>query len=156
MNLNNLFVKTLKDKQLTLALAESVTCGLASHKLSTCKGTSDVLVGSVICYTPGVKLNLLKVSKQLIETYTCESPQVTEALAKKLPALIKADIHAAITGLASPGGTETKAKPVGTVFLSVNYKGRVFNERMLFRGSPLTIRKKACDALYKFILSKIS
>lgn len=155
MNLNNLFIKTLKDKQLTLALAESVTCGLASHKLSTCKGISDVLTGSIVCYTPQVKLNLLKVSKTLINTYTCESTQVTEALAKKLSRLIDADIHAAITGLASAGGTETKKKPVGTIFFSMKYKGKVFNEKMIFKGSPLTIREKACDAFYKFILSRV-
>ncbi len=44
--------------------------------------------------------------------------QVTTALAKNLPKLIKADIHVAITGLASAGGTETKDKPVGTIFFA--------------------------------------
>jgi nicotinamide-nucleotide amidase len=63
-----------------------------------------------------------------------------------------ADIHAAITGLASPGGSETKEKPVGTVFLCVYYKNKIYRERKLFRGSPLQVRKKACDALYVMIL----
>jgi nicotinamide mononucleotide (NMN) deamidase PncC len=41
-----------------------MTCGLAAHLLSTCKGTADVLKGSVVCYTPEVKKSL----KGLLET----------------------------------------------------------------------------------------
>src|SRR4051794_28794817 len=110
------FIKQLQEKNLILALAESVTCGLAAHKLSTAPGTSDVLAGSIVCYTPEVKRDLLGVSQKLIDRYTCESMEVTEALAKNLGKLIDADIYAALTGLASPGGSETKDKPVGTIF----------------------------------------
>lgn len=145
-------VKKLKENNLTLALAESMTCGLAAHKLSGCVGVSDVLAGAIVCYTPGVKQKLLGISKTTILKHTCESKEVTEELSKKLSKLIKADIHAAITGLASEGGSETKEKPVGTVFLSVYYKRKLYHEQKLFRGTPLDIRKKASDALYGFIL----
>ncbi len=155
MNLNNVFVKTLKEKGITVAFAESITCGMASHKLASCKGTADVLMGSVVCYTAKVKTDLLTVSQKLINTYSCESMQVTEALARKLPKLIKADMHAAITGLAADGGTESKEKPVGTVFICVKCKNKIFKEKRLFRGTPLQIREKACDALYELILSKV-
>lgn len=151
----NSFIKLLISKKLTLALAESVTCGLATHQLSTGKGTSEVLKGSIICYTPEVKIELLKIPKRLIEKYTCESMEVTDALAKNLPKLIPATIHAAITGLASGGGTETKDKPVGTIFLSMKYGNKTFREEKRFKGSPLEIRKKACMALYDFILKNI-
>ena len=63
---NNL-VKLLKDNHLTIAFAESVTCGLASHQLSTIKGTSEVLKGSIVCYDEEVKINLLRVKKTLIK-----------------------------------------------------------------------------------------
>ena len=68
---------------------------------------------------------------------------------------IRADIHAAITGLACEGGSETPEKPVGTVFFSVRYKGRFHNERQLFRGTPSEIREKSCLFLYEFILKVI-
>src|SRR4051812_42191261 len=93
---NQLFINELKGRGYTLALAESITCGLESYKLSTCSGTSDVLKGSIVCYTPEVKNSLLKVPKKLIKKYTPESKQVTRSLAKKLSRLIEADIHAAI------------------------------------------------------------
>jgi PncC family amidohydrolase len=151
----NKLIKTLKEKELTLALAESVTCGLATQKLSNFKGTADVLKGSIICYTPEVKINLLGVTQKCISDYTCESREVTEQLAEKLYPLIKADICAALTGLASAGGSETKSKPVGTVFIAVRFKHKVHHLRKVFKGSPLQIRQKACDELYSFILTLV-
>lgn len=153
---SNLLIKTLLEKKITLALAESMTCGLAAHQLSTCKGTADVLKGSIVCYNEEVKKQLLKVPQTVIDKYTCESAEVTAVLSQHLKALIKADIHAAITGLASAGGSETKAKPVGTVFFCFSFRNKVYQEKKVFRGTPLEIRKKACYELYKFILSKIA
>jgi nicotinamide-nucleotide amidase len=149
------FIKQLQEKNLILALAESVTCGLAAHKLATAPGTSDVLAGSIVCYTPEVKRDLLGVSQKLIDRYTCESMEVTEALAKNLEKLIDADIHAALTGLASPGGSETKEKPVGTIFFCIKFKNKMHRYKKLFRGTPLEIRKKACMSLYEHVLKTI-
>jgi nicotinamide-nucleotide amidase len=151
----NLFIERLRRKKFTIALAESMTCGLAAHKLATTTGTSDVLKGSVVCYTEEVKTDLLKIPKTLIKKHTAESMQVTEALAKNLGRLIKADIYAAITGLASAGGTETPSKPVGTVFFCVRFRKRIFKKRKVFRGSPLEIRKKAVVGLFEFITKKL-
>jgi PncC family amidohydrolase len=148
-------IKTLKSKGMTLALAESMTCGMAANKLSFVPGISDVLTGSIVCYTPKVKMSTLRIPKKLIETYSCESSEVTEALAKHLSRLIKADVYAAITGLASAGGSETKEKPVGTVFFSVKNGRSIHNHRQRFYGTPLTIHKKACSVLYDFIRSKV-
>jgi nicotinamide-nucleotide amidase len=156
MNSNvNSFVKKLLGKGLTVAFSESVTCGMAAEKLSACKGASDVLKGAVVCYSPEVKTGLLKIPEQVILKHTCESQKVTDLLAKNLSNVIKADIYAALTGLASAGGTENKDKPVGTIFFSVIYKNKRYSERKRFRGSPSEIREKACFALYKLIGSKI-
>ncbi|HEX8516495.1 MAG TPA: CinA family protein [Bacteroidia bacterium] len=151
----NEFVKEMKEQDLTLALAESITCGMVAEKLATCFGTSDVLQGSIVCYTPEVKNKLLGIPKSIMKKHTCESMKVTRLLAENLSGLIKADVYAALTGLASPGGSETKAKPVGTVFLCVLYKGRLFRKRLLFRGTPVEIRKKACMAIYDLISKKV-
>lgn len=148
-------IHLLKERELMLALAESVTCGLAAHQLTTAKGASEVFRGGVICYQENVKKELLQVSSRLIDRYTAESQQVTDALAKNLPHIIEADVYAALTGLASPGGSEHKDKPVGTVFFSVLYKKKLHHERALFRGSPLLIKKKACDHLYALLISII-
>lgn len=151
----NRFVKVLQEKSLTIAFAESMTCGLLSDNLASYKGTADVLAGSVICYTPEVKKKLMKVPTKLIQEFTCESKEVTEVLAKNLSSLIQADLHAAITGLAAPGGSETKSKPVGTVFFCLLISGKLFHQRKRFYGSPDEIRRKASLEMYEFILSKL-
>lgn len=151
----NQLVQLLREKNLCLALVESVTCGLASHQLSTCIGTTEVFKGSIVCYAPEVKTTLLKINAALIRKYTAESQQVTDALAARLGSLIEADIYGAITGLAAPGGSESRSKPVGTIFISVMYKGQLHKEKKLFRGTPTEIRKKACLALYKKIIKVI-
>jgi nicotinamide-nucleotide amidase len=151
----NQFIKSLKSMNLTLSLAESMTCGLATHFLSTCKGTAEVLKGSIVCYTPEVKTSLLGVPAPLIKKFSAESKQVTEALAKKLARQIPADICAGITGLASAGGSETSSKPVGTVFFAIRYKTKIYNYRHVFRGTPLEIREKACLKLYELILKTV-
>jgi PncC family amidohydrolase len=151
----NHFIKTLLGRGLTLALAESMTCGLAAHLLSTCKGTSEVLKGSVVCYNEEVKRQLMKVPRVLIEKHSAESIEVTEKLASSLRRLIKADLHAAVTGLASEGGSERPGKPVGTVFFTVIYKGKVATTRKVFRGTPLEVRENACLFLYDLILKRI-
>ncbi|MBS1625254.1 MAG: nicotinamide-nucleotide amidohydrolase family protein [Bacteroidetes bacterium] len=154
-HITNKLVQTLRKEDLTLALAESMTCGLAAHQLSTCIGTSEVLIGSIVCYSPLVKTSLLGISEKTIQKYTAESQEVTDQLARGLKKLIRADIHAALTGLAAPGGSETRDKPVGTVFISVLYQNKLYNERKRFRGSPTEVRKKASRALYQLILTAI-
>ena len=153
--LSQQLVTTFRAKKLILALAESMTCGLAAHQLSGCIGTSEVLKGSIVCYTPEMKCQVMQIKENMIKKYTCESKEVTEALVKNLSKLIKADVYAAITGLASPGGTETKDKPVGTVFFSVRKGKIVRNYHHVFRGTPLEIKKKACLKLFELILSSI-
>jgi PncC family amidohydrolase len=145
-------VKLLLEKQLTLALAESVTCGLVTHQLSTVKGTSEILEGSIVCYSEKVKNQLLGVSKNLLKKYSAESQQATDALAKHLRKLISADIHVSITGLTTPGASENKQKPVGTIFISVLYLNRLHKRRKVFRGTPLEIKKKGCEEIYRFII----
>jgi nicotinamide-nucleotide amidase len=152
---SQILAEFLKKKRLTIAFAESITCGLAAHQLGTVSGTSDFFMGSIICYDESVKTSLLNIGETFLKKYSAESQEVTDALSKNLKQLIDADIHAAITGLASPGGSESTTKPVGTVFYSIYFKNRIYRMRKKFNGSPLIIKKKACDALYKFIVNKL-
>src|SRR4051812_1141379 len=94
----------LKENKLIIAFAESITCGLAAHKLGTISDTSDILTGSIVCYSESAKINLLGVKKKIIDKHTAESQKVTDALALNLSKILTAHIHAAITGFAAAGG----------------------------------------------------
>ncbi len=68
-------------------------------------------------YDPSIKISVLKVEPKLIETYTAESPQVTEEMCRLGQTLFQqADIIVSCTGLLKHGGSETTEKPVGTFF----------------------------------------
>lgn len=151
----NEMIRRMREAGLTLALAESITCGLAAHKLSSCVGVSDVLKGSIVCYMPEAKSEVLGISQEMMKKYSCESKQVTEAMARYLSKVITADLYASVTGLASSGGSETKEKPVGTVFYCVVHNNKVFHERKVYRGTPLKIKEQAAKGIYEFILSKL-
>lgn len=145
----------LKERELTIAFAESVTCGLAAHHLGSTSHTSQFFKGCVVCYHESVKTGLLQVKPAVIKRHTAESQQVTDLLAKGLRRIIKADVCAAVTGLAAPGGSETKDKPVGTVFFSIYYKRRVYQLRKRFVGTPLQVKRKACKALCQFVIATL-
>jgi len=145
----------LKEKKLTVAFAESMTCGLAAHRLGTTSGASGFLKGSIVCYDESVKVKLLHVDAQLIEKYSAESQQVTDALARNLESLITSNVYGAVTGLASPGGSEKESKPVGTVFFSVYFNKKIHRLEKRFRGSPLQVKINACNALFRLIAQVI-
>lgn len=152
---NKELVKLLQSRNMKLALAESMTCGEAAGRLASVQGASDVLLCSVVCYHEEAKTCLLNVNPRLIKKYTAESQQTTDAMAKKLSGLMKADVYAAITGLASEGASESKRKPVGTVFFAVIVKKKLHSTKKKFNGTPSEIRKKACDFLYREIISLV-
>lgn len=153
--ITNKLMRILQEKGLSLALAESMTCGLMAHQLCNVRGTSEVLKGSLVCYQEEVKVKTCGVPAKLIQKFTAESQEVTDALVENLPKLFNADIYLAVTGLAAPGGSETADKPVGTVFLAASYQKKHHRERLLLKGTPLEIRKQACKKAYQFLCNII-
>ncbi len=143
----------IKEQNIKIAFAESVTCGLIAHKLNTFTGTSEFLMGSIVCYNPEVKKDLFSVPEKLIQKFTTESSQVTEVLARNLSKLITADLYGAVTGLATalPGSPHQK----GTIFLCLYNGKKLVSEKKLFRGTPKTIRKKAFGAMMELIARQL-
>ncbi|MFL5741573.1 MAG: CinA family protein [Flavisolibacter sp.] len=69
-----------------------------------------------------------------------------------MPQLISADIHIAITGLTTPGGSETPEKPVGTMFIHMIFQNRSFKEQKLFRGDAEKIVLQTVETVAEMIL----
>jgi nicotinamide-nucleotide amidase len=147
--------KLLRERQLTIAFAESMTCGYLAQQLGNVPKTSEIFLGGIVCYNVAVKSSLLNVPASVIEKYTPESHQVTARLARQLKKRIDADICAAVTGLASPGGSESDTKPVGTVFFALYYRGKLYRLRSRFTGSPQEIKRKAADRFFRFIVRQL-
>lgn len=98
----------------TIALAESCTGGLVSAAITEIPGSSDVLLAGFVTYSNEAKQDMIKVSRDLIETFGAVSIAVAWAMAQGALEASGADVAVAITGVAGPGGGSEK-KPVGTV-----------------------------------------
>jgi nicotinamide-nucleotide amidase len=101
----------------TLATAESCTGGLLAAALTEIPGSSDVVDRGFVTYSNQAKRQMLGVPARMLEKYGAVSRQTAMAIAKGALARSPADIVAAITGIAGPGGG-SKQKPVGLVHIA--------------------------------------
>ncbi len=139
--------RLLAEQQLTIAFVESATAGWLCSEFALTSHSGQVLMGGITCYDASLKESLLGVPHQLIEQFTPESWEVTAELAKRLDKLIPADIYVAVTGLTTPGGSETKEKPVGTMFVCAMIRGRKTGFRKVFQGDCEAIIHQTIEAV---------
>jgi nicotinamide-nucleotide amidase len=105
-----------------LTIAESCTGGLVAAALTEIAGSSDVLDSSFVTYSNEAKMDLLGVSRDVLETFGAVSVAVAWGMAQGALARGRADIAVAITGIAGPGGGSER-KPVGTVVFARARRG---------------------------------
>jgi len=128
--------KAIAGKGWKIAFAESATAGRLMSEFSLAPDSGKILLGGITCYDTSVKKELLRVPSDVIEEFTCESSEVTKMLAENLKFLFQADVFVAVTGLVSPGGSETPQKPVGTMFIHIICPTRYIQHREVFEGTP--------------------
>lgn len=142
-------VRTLRQRALTVATAESCTGGLIAKMLTDVPGASLAFEFGYVTYSEDAKTRLLGVRPSLFERYTAVSSQVAVAMARGALAVSGAALAVSVTGLAGPGGA-LPGKPVGTVYLAGvdNRTGRTYVKRLHLGGygSREIIRTRA--ALY--------
>ncbi len=144
-------LNALKIKELNLAIAESVTGGLASHLLTNIPGCSKNFIGGVVCYSAQSKNMMLGVDWELINEYGTISPEVTEAL---LDGLKKeaADIGIAIVGV---GGQKIEGKPTGLVFIGTGTHICNKIHEIHFKGTRKDIKIKAVKKAFSILLEEL-
>jgi nicotinamide-nucleotide amidase len=91
----------LRERGLTLGLAESVTGGLVAGRLTSVAGSSEVFRGGVVSYASEVKFEVLGVPQGPVVS---EEAAVAMALGAKR--VLGADVGLALTGVAGPDATE--------------------------------------------------
>ena len=110
--MESVVLQMLRERGLTLALAESVTGGLVAARLTGIAGASDVLRGSIVSYASEVKFDLLAVTR---------GPVVSESVAAEMALgarrVLGGTLGMALTGVAGP--TEQDGVPVGTLCIAV-------------------------------------
>lgn len=101
-----------------IAVAESCTGGLVSAAITEIPGSSEIFDAGFITYSNDMKMSLLGVSLDVLETFGSVSVAVAWGMARGALDRTNADVAVAITGIAGPDGGSEK-KPVGTVVFAV-------------------------------------
>ena len=140
----------LRQRGLTLAVAESCTGGLLSGRITDVPGCSDYYLGGVCSYANEVKMKVLGVQKETLETVGAVSPEVAEQMAEGVARALGADVGVGITGVAGPGGG-TDEKPVGLVYISIWHKGQYFTRKMKSMNGRDRIRMQAASTALDLI-----
>ena len=144
----------LRQRGLTLAVAESCTGGLLSKRITDIPGCSDYYLGGVCSYANEVKMNVLGVKKETLDTVGAVSPEVAEQMAEGVAKALGADVGVGITGVAGPGGG-TEEKPVGLVYISVWCKGQHYTRKMKSTNGRDRVRMQAASTALDLIRRNI-
>ncbi|GCE43744.1 C-terminal domain of CinA type S [Rhodococcus wratislaviensis] len=118
-----------RERNLTVATAESLTGGRISSVLGAAPSSSEWYLGGVVAYADSVKHGLLQVP---------DGPVVSEpsarAMATTVAELLGADLAVAVTGAGGPQPQD--GQPPGTVWFGVFTDGRARTELRHFDGDP--------------------
>jgi nicotinamide-nucleotide amidase len=119
----------LRDKKLTLAVAESCTGGYVSHLITSVPGSSDYFMGSMIPYAYEIKEKHLGVKAETLKQFGAVSEQTIIEMANAVRTKFNTDIGVATSGIAGPGGA-TPDKPVGTVWIAYSDKNKTVAKKL--------------------------
>lgn len=157
MTLEEQVVKTLNEKGLVLATAESCTGGLIAKRITDVSGSSSVFNCGIVSYSNEIKESVLGVSHKTIETYGAVSEQTVREMVKGVLKISGADIAVSVSGIAGPNSDNTQ-KPVGLIFLAVS-NGKNTTVKQLNNTFTENIRennrKSASDEALKMILNLV-
>ncbi|MBP3381850.1 MAG: nicotinamide-nucleotide amidohydrolase family protein, partial [Clostridia bacterium] len=117
-------VTLLKEKQITVATAESCTAGLLSAAITAVSGASSVFECGISAYSAEIKHGILGVPTDILEQYGTVSNETAAAMADGVRRIAGSTIGVSITGVAGPN--ETEGKPVGRVHIALANETRVW------------------------------
>ncbi len=150
-------IAMLRERELTLTTAESVTGGMLSARLTNVPGASDVFKQGLVTYCNRAKRKLLDVKKTTLKDYGAVSEKTAREMAKNGAFITGSDICVSLTGLAGPGTDEDK--PVGLVYIACSYNGNVKVQEFHLKGERAKIREsavvKALTMLREYILEEV-
>ena len=150
--MQSLVHEVMRERGLTLAVAESCTGGTIASLFTAMAGASAYFLGGVVAYANEVKRDVLGVNYDDIMTHGAVSETVARQMAEGVRRTTGADYAIATTGIAGPtGGSE--AKPVGTVWMAVatpTHTVAVMRNSGLDRGQIISRASAyAIELLYK-------
>ncbi len=140
----------LRERNLTLSVAESCTGGYLSHLVTSIPGSSAYFLGSMIPYAYDIKMRQLGVKPEVLEKYGAVSEPTIVEMANIVRAKFNTDIGVATSGIAGPGGA-TADKPVGLVWIAYSDKHQTVTKKLLLSKDRMINIRMASVAVLNLI-----
>ena len=137
--------RLLSAQKQTLAIAESCTGGLITHRLTNVPGSSGYLVAGVIAYAYEAKVAALGVSWDTLNQYGAVSEQVARAMARGSRDKFSSTLGLAVTGIAGPGGGMPE-KPVGLTYIALADADGEIVKRYVWSGDRVQNKTHSAQA----------
>lgn len=147
--MESVVLEALRQRGWQLAVAESLTGGLLSARLTAIPGASEVFRGGLVSYQSEVKHHLLGVPQGPVV-----SAAAVEAMASGVRSLLNTQVGIALSGVAGP--TEQEGQPVGTVFLGVALPDGVESQQIRLPGDRQQIRQYAVISLLNLLRLRLA
>ena len=140
----------LKERGLTIAIAESSTGGLISHLITNVPGSSDYYIGTVVAYDNEVKIKILGVKRETLEEHKSVSYETAEEMAQGVRKALDTDIGLSDTGIAGPTGG-TPERPVGLFYIGISSRLGTRAVEHVFQGDRLENKRSAAEAALEML-----
>lgn len=145
--------ETLVAGRLSVAVAESCTGGMVGAAITNQAGSSGYFLGGVIAYSDEVKRKELGVSAELLKTAGAVSREVAESMADGARKKFGASLAVSVTGIAGPGGGDSR-KPVGLTFIAVASERGLSSREFRFSGDRAANRRQATEEALRMVIEE--
>jgi nicotinamide-nucleotide amidase len=135
--------RLLRERDLSLATAESLTGGLLGGRITGTPGASDYYLGGIVTYATETKASQLGVDRDLLDADGPVNEPVAAAMAEGVRKAYGADLGLAATGVAGP--TEQSGRPVGTLCLGVADAAGTATRTLTAPGDRAQVRLWTCS-----------
>ncbi|MCB2188082.1 MAG: CinA family nicotinamide mononucleotide deamidase-related protein [Deltaproteobacteria bacterium] len=142
--LEDVVARDMAAQRMTLALAESCTGGLISHRLTGVAGSSVFFERGMVVYSNLAKQELLGVKARTLATFGAVSAPCAAEMAQGARERAGVSLGLAVTGIAGPSGGSPE-KPVGTVFFGLAAPEGVKTGRAQFAGERGQIKALSAE-----------
>ena len=144
-SLEEVLGKILKERGLTLAVAESCTGGLISDMLTNISGSSAYFERGIVSYSNAAKVEILKVNEDMITDNGAVSIEVARQMAEGVKSISGTDLGLSTTGIMGPTGASAD-KPVGLVYIGICDERVCTAKEFQFGDDRLLNKQRAAQA----------
>ncbi len=152
--LEHVLGKLLKQRKMTIAVAESCTGGLIADRITNVPGSSEYFERGLVVYSNTSKTSELGVPAELFKTVGAVSREVAEAMAFGVRTKANTDIGLSTTGIAGPTGVTPK-KPVGLVWIGYSDKRGTLALKFNFGDDRRRVKERAAQAALELVRRKL-